>query len=426
MTLPEPVKVDPAPAGVDSWLRIDLTRIAANVDAFRRLLKSKSGDDTDRPSFRKQGGQRPALCAVVKKDAYGLGAEAVAHCLVKAGCDMLAVFSPDEAEALIQKAVSCPILLLSPLRRLQRTDALYRHAVADKLHVTVHDLEQLDQLEQVGQTYGLRLPVHLYLDTGMSRSGLNETQYAAALKRLSSQTRAKLVGVCSHLATADNKPQFAETQLETFERIIADHAADLGDEPIMLHLANTAGTLRDRSYHFDMVRIGLGLYGYGPDQLAPGPVIAETPDLLHCVSWMSRIDHVQQYPRRTPVGYGSTHRLKRASTLGIVPVGYADGYPLALSNKATVRVFVPGENGRHFDARVLGRVNMDQLIIDLTDAPPLQDGGEPGKLMNAIVQLICDDPAATNSLPRLAALADSHPWEMLCRLHPKLKRQYVR
>jgi len=426
LTLPKPVQLDYTHAGEPSWLAIDLARIAANVDAVRRLLKSQPGDDIERPSFRKKGGHRAVLCAVVKKDAYGLGAEAVAHALCKAGCDMLAVYAPQEAEALILKAITCPILILAPLRELQRTDALYRHAVAEKLHIAVHDLDQLKQLTQVGQTFGLRLPVHLYVDTGMSRSGLSESQYAEALHTLTDHKHLRLVGVYSHLAGADGKPDFADTQREAFERLVADHADALPAGDIMLHLANTAGLLRDRAFHFDMVRVGLGLWGYGPDQLAPGPVIAETPELLHAVRWISRINHVQTYPRRSPVGYGSTHKLKRESVLGIVPVGYGDGYPLALSNKATVRVHDPAEHEPYHDVKVLGRVNMDQLVIDLTDALDPRLGRDPRSFIGAMVELISDDPAAPNSVPALAKLAGSHPWELLCRLNPRLKRQYLR
>lgn len=423
LTLPKPVKLDLANAGEPSWLVIDLARIAANCDAIRRLLKSRPGDDTDRPSFRKKGGHRAVLCAVVKKDAYGLGAEAVAHALCKAGCDMLAVYSSHEAEALIHKAITCPILVLSPLRELQRTDALYRHAVAEKLHVTVHDPQQLVELAQIGQTFGLRWPVHLYLDTGMSRSGLSEAQFAAALETLADHKHLRLAGIYSHLATAPEKPEFADEQRESFERVITEHAGALPGEDVMLHLANTAGLLRDRAFHFDMVRIGLGLWGYGPDQLAPGPIIAETPELLHCVRWISRINHVQTYPRRSPVGYGSTHKLKRESALGVVPVGYGDGYPMAASNKATVRVHGPDEHACYHDVKVLGKVNMDQIVIDLTDA---LDGRDPAKFVGTLVEIISDDPAAPNSVPALAKLAGSHPWEILCRLSPRLKRQYHR
>ncbi len=405
-----------------SWIEVDLNRIAANVEALRCLLRSKPGDEVDRPSYRKRRGQRAAICGVVKKDAYGLGAAMVAPRLVKAGCEMLAVYHPDEAAELVHRGVSCPILLLSPLRELARTDAVYRHAVAGKLHLTIHDPAQIDQVDGIGRTFGIRVPVHLYLDTGMSRSGLNREQFDAAIAGMPDRKHLRLVGIASHLATADEDPDFAYEQLDRLEQAVADHADALPPQ-VMLHLANTFGLLRDRYFHLDMVRPGLGLYGYGPEQLAPGPVIAEAVELGHAVRWVSRVQHVQWYPRRTPVGYGSTHRLIRDSLLGVVPVGYADGYPVGLSNRAMVRVLAGDPATPHVDAKVLGRVNMDQIVIDLTDVLAVT-GGEPNALMNSKVELISTDADAPNTVPRLAEIAKTNPYEILCRLSPRLKRRY--
>src|SRR5690606_557446 len=131
---------------------------------------------------------------------------------------------------------------------------------------------------------------------------------------------------------------------------------------------------------------------------SPGPVIGEPPQLEHVVRWVSRIIHVQRYARWTPVGYGSTHRLKRDSVLGVVPVGYGDGYPVALSNLASVRVHPADEALPIIDAKVIGRVNMDQIVIDLTDLAV----DDLGKLMNAAVEVISAEADADNSLPKLA------------------------
>ena len=406
-------------ASEPSWLQIDLSAVERNFLALRRLVAPVSDSDAS----GKPPAARPAVCCVVKKDAYGLGAAAVAHRLTKAGCDMLAVYSPQEAELLISKSVTAPILLLSPLRELNRTDALYRPAVAGNLHISIHDLNQLDTVNQIGRTFGIKMPIHLYLDTGMSRSGLNDEQFAQALQNLEKTPHVRIAGAYTHLATADDNPDFAYEQLDRFEQTVEQQADHLPNDCV-LHIANSFATMRDRRFHLDMIRPGLALYGFGPE-LMHGPMLDETPTLTHTTRWVTRINHVQRYPRWTPVGYGSTHKLKRNSIVGIIPVGYGDGYPLALGNKAAVRVFTD-DQGNHFDAPVLGRVNMDQLTIDLTDVPAPGSDGEMHyeSLMNATVHVYSDDPAAPNSVPNLARLADVHPYDILCKLSKDLPRKY--
>ena len=412
-TVTHPVRVEAPMASETSWLEVDLTRLEKNFLALRGLAQSRQGT-TDKPA---------TVCCVVKKDAYGLGAPAVAHRLVKAGCDMLAVYSVQEAERLINKSVNCPILLLSPLRELGRTDPLYRPAVAETLHLSIHDLDQLKTVNQIAQTFGIKMPVHLYLDTGMSRSGLNAEQFTDVMQNLKKTPHVRIAGIYTHLATADNKPDFAYEQLKQLQDTIEPQKDNLPDG-CMIHAANSFATLRDQSFHLDMVRPGLALYGYGTELLAPGPILEDAPVLEHTTRWVTRINHVQRYARWTPVGYGSTHTLKRNSVVGVIPVGYGDGYPLALGGNASVRVFTD-DQGTCFDAPVLGRVNMDQLSIDLTDAPGLGDDGDIRSLINAPVHIYSDDPNAPNSVPNIARLAHSHPYEILCRLSANLPRKYT-
>jgi alanine racemase len=409
-------------ASETSWLEVDLSRVERNFQALRHLAISAESatDQADKPARGKL--RRPAVCCVVKKDAYGLGAATVAHRLVKAGCDMLAVYSTQEAEHLVNKSVTGPLLLLSPLRALNRTDALYRPAVAGNLHISIHDLDQLDTVNQIGRTFGIKMPIHFYLDTGMSRSGLNGEQFAHVLQNTDKYPHVRVAGIYSHLATADSDEDFAYEQLEQFETAITQQAK-LIPADCVLHIANSFATLRDRRFHKNMIRPGLALYGYGPS-LISGPVMAEAPTLEHTLRWVTRINHVQRYPRWTPVGYGCTHKLKRNSVIGVIPVGYGDGYPVALSNLSSVRVILDN-HGAYLDAPVLGRVNMDQLSIDLTDAPGLNECGDIHALMNATVHVISDDPDAPNSVPNLANLAKTHPYEITCRLSKDLPRKYT-
>lgn len=386
-----------------SRIEIDLGAIDRNVATVRRLV----GPDV-------------TICGVVKKNAYGLGAVTIAHRLVKAGCGMLAVYSPQEAEALNAGAITAPLLLFYPLRHLARTEGLYRPAVAERLHLSIHDIDQLEQLDQLGRTFGIRLPVHLFVDTGMSRGGLSGEQFADVLATQKQRHYTRIAGVMTHLATASGDPARMRKQIERFDALLEQHRGEIPEDAV-IHVANSYGTLRATEYHRALVRPGLGLYGYGEFDLVGEPQLE--PDLRWSpsVRWVSRLVHVGVYPRHAAVGYGATHKLTRKSVLGLVPIGYGDGYPLGLSGKGTVRVL---HDGQWIDAPVLGRVNMDQLTVDLTDAV------KPAELdasawRNAEVEVYSNDPEAPNALHKLTALADSHCYEMLCRLGDAVPREYV-
>ena len=398
-------RVDPRASTHLGQLEVHLKKIDHNFKAIHGLLGR----------HRSENGTR--LCAVIKKDAYGLGAVPIAHRLIQAGCPMLAVYSTQEASQLVQQKIAVPLLLFMPVTTLSQTDPLYRHAVAGKLHLSIHEPGQLEQLNRIGQAFGIQLPVHLYLDTGMSRGGLNAQKYSEALEQLQRCSHVCVVGVYSHLATADSNSSFALWQLKQFKQLTRKHANKLPTD-VMHHIGNSCATMRGPGFHLDMVRCGLGLFGYGARDLKDQG-IEDLPALEPAVRWVSHIIHVERYPHHTPIGYGGTHRLGRNSVLGVVPVGYGDGYPLQLSNKAQARVMLPGHPP--IDCRVLGKVNMDQIVLDLTEAA-IQ---HPNSLLGCNVELISDDPEAPCALPTLAKLAHSHCHEMLCRIAAHVPRKYV-
>jgi len=391
------------PTPPPSYLEIDLGAVSDNLAVFRGLSGGQDG-----PASR--------VCGVVKKNAYGHGAVTVAHRLVKAGCDMLAVFSPVEAEELGAAAVTAPLLLLYPLRHLTRNEGAFRAAVAGRLELSVQDAEQVGQLDEIGRTYAMQLPVHLYVDTGMSRAGLRPDELPAVLEQVRAARFLKLAGVMSHLSTADEDPERAADQAAAFARVVDEHAAAWGPG-VTVHLANTFGSLRYPHFVKQMIRPGLGLYGVGVDGLEGPDAAALRPALR----WISRVMSAAAYPRGAAVGYGATHTLRRKSVLGLVPVGYGDGYPLALSSRAAVRV----RRGEAWhDAPVRGRVNMDQVSVDLT-ALAKAEGLAPADLRGLEVEVYSNDRAAPNTVTRLADLAKSHAYELLCRLPREMPRRYL-
>jgi alanine racemase len=385
-----------------SRLEINLSNLAHNVGWWRDLLSNGPG----------RGGQ---LCAVVKADAYGLGARGVAACLARAGVDMLAVYSPQQADDLLAEPLDLPVLVLMPIDGRLDSPRLWNAAARGLLHLTLDSPDQLLLLNQIGRDLDRPLPVHVHLDTGMSRGGLGPDVFADVLGRLDRFRHLRLAGVMTHFASAGSDADMTEHQFRRLRLALDACAGGLGDD-VIVHAASTAGALADASYRADMVRIGLGLHGYLPQLAWPQP-----HELRPIVRWVSRLVHVRRYPAGARVGYEGSHRLERESLIGVVPVGYADGYPLSATGRGQVLVYPAGGDGPCV-CPVVGRVNMDQITIDLTPAAGSGSCQLPGA---GVVELISDDPASPCSLPRLAAAAQTSCYELLCRLSQRLPRRYV-
>ncbi|MCA9290741.1 MAG: alanine racemase [Phycisphaerales bacterium] len=394
-----------------SRIHVDLTAIQHNVGVIRRIIGPGCG-----------------VCAMIKADAYGLGAVRVGKTLVSAGVDMLAVYTPDQAAALARAALDIPILVMMPITELQRTDDLYRAFICGRLHMTVHDLTHLGIVQRLAERYGAVVPVHLEIDTGMSRGGCRAADAGDILERISTSRRLRLAGISTHFAAAESDEAMTARQLRAFERVLED------DEPLipadcLVHLANSYAMLRHQRFHASMVRVGLAWAGYGLEFLRGGECIAEGESLVPCLRWTSTIIHTRDIPAGATVGYGGQWTAQRPTRLGLVPVGYADGYPLRAGvtdrrpRGAMVGVllddafigFVP----------VVGAVNMDQLTIDLTDIVdvPGSVGSRAG--VGTTVELISPDRAAPNDLAHIAAVAGTIPHELICRLHPRIERRAV-
>lgn len=391
-----------------SFLEVSLPAIEHNARSF--------------VAFAGAHGSQTQVCAVVKKNAYGLGAVPVANRVIKAGVSMLAVYSAEEAMELIQASISVPILMLMPLERLTRNDnVLYRHAVNGRLHASLHDADQLNRLNDIGRDLALHMPIHLHLDTGMSRSGFRAETLSRLIKEDLPKSKAKVVGLYTHLASSDTDPKASAVQIRELLDFYAAHKAVLPPN-ILIHAANTCATLRDQDSHLGMVRVGLGLAGVGPELIRNNGLFAKSPlELRQAIVWKSRVIHAAHYPSGSTVGYQSTYRLAEDAVLGVVPVGYGDGYPLALANKGLVRVKRKGYPP--VDCPVRGLVNMDQIVIDLTGV--LTSGADPLTLKGSEVDIISCDPDAPNTLSRFAEMAGMHAYGVLCGISARVPRKYV-
>ncbi len=392
-----------------TWIEVNLAKLEFNLKSFLRLIGGGSSGDS-----ANQGGTK--LCAVVKADGYGLGVNPIAARLAAHGAAMLAVYSQDQARDIMRTMINCPVIMFSPLISLDRTDPLYRSLVSGKLHVVVHSLYQLQRIEAISQCFGCQVPVHLFIDTGMGREGFLPDQLPEMLTKISSHRHLKLAGICSHFASADDDPEFTDLQLSRMKQCLDEEKTLIGPGTVV-HMANTHATLRSKRYHGDMVRVGLGLYGYGFENLRNSKTYLAEPDMLKpIVRWLAKIVQIKSLPAGRTVGYNNTHKLIRDSKIGILPVGYADGYPGELSNNAMVRLL--DKQGQPLAyAPVIGRVSMDQITIDLTDCA---DAG-----VGMVVEVVSDDPACPCSLPKLASQANTTCYEILCRISPRLERVHI-
>lgn len=387
-------------------LEVDLGAIEANLAAIRRTCNTDA--------------QAPVrVCAVVKADAYGMGAAQVSARLDRAGVDLLAVYAPSEARLLIEGGVRAPILIMAPVRRVERADPIYWSVVNNRVHFAVHDEEQVETLARTTERLGVRLQLHIEVDTGMSRGGLGPDDAARVAKRIHAHPRLALAGVYSHFIRARGDAALTVRQSDRFVAWLDEVGAFLPDD-CMIHQANTFATFRSPTLHLGMVRVGLGVYGYAREEMddPKGYAMFGAAGELHpCARWLSEIVHVKTIKRGQTVGYGALWKAERDSRIALVPAGYADGYPLSLSNKTKVGLELP--TGERVYADVVGRINMDQITVDITDAP-----AEAARL-GSPVEVLGRDKDAPNYLAAVAHLAGTTTHELLSTINPRMQRVYV-
>ncbi len=386
--------------------------------------------------LRRVVGGRCALCAILKADGYGLGARPLAVTLARAGADLLAVYTLQHAEELACESLTIPIMVLMPVADFEPTEALEALLAAGRLHLTLHAPEQMVSLADLAARLGLVLPVHLEVDTGMSRGGCSIDEAPAIVHRITDPALAswlRLAGLYTHFAdTKAANPAYMNRQAARFEAVV-DHIKGVLPHDCLIHAANSVATLRAKRFHKSMVRVGQAWAGYGVDGLDEGEFLRLGRQLRPVVSWTSRIVHVKTIELGTPVGYRCTWTAKHRSRIGLVPVGHADGYPTGLGTTDTkpgpacVGIVIDepstSTNARHY-VPVIGAVNMDQITIDLTDIGPPDSGASGRVVVGTEVELISTDPSAPNHLPTLALSAGIVPHVLLAGLSSRLEHVY--
>jgi alanine racemase len=343
------------------------------------------------------------ICAMLKGDAYGHAIAIVAPVLQAIGVEFAAVATLQEAVDLRLAGWQQPILVLGnvlavadPRERRERVRAIVKYKPA----LTIADPETLVTLAKIDLESCV--DVHIKVDTGMGRMGCMPNEVADLIRAIKATSSLRLTGIYSHFATADlYDSELAQLQLAQFNKVLAD-VGQLLPLGVVRHMANSAATIAMPEAHFDMVRPGLALYGHPPAEHLFGQI-----DLKPILRLVSHLTTVKDLPAGHCVGYGQTFVTQQPTRLGIVPIGYCDGYLRALSNASVVST-------PEGDAPVIGRVSMDQLALDLTDLKHLQPGHE--------VTLIDDRPDRPNSIWSIARRLDTIPYEVLCLLGPRIQR----
>ena len=368
-------------------LNFDSTRVKVSLDAIERNFDA----------VREKAGV--PVMAVVKADAYGHGAIQVAR-LLQDKCAFFGVSSMLEAMELRKAGLKNPILILG-----HTPTSAFPTAIAEGIRPTIFHYDDAVALSQAAQDLGLTAPFHFAVDTGMSRIGFQADEASADIcARIAGLANLRAEGIFSHFATADCADlSRAQAQAQRFDAFV-NMLKERGVEIPIRHLDNSAG-LMNFSHHYEMVRSGIVTYGmYPSDDVSP-----ELLNLEPAMQFLSRVTHVKTLPAGREISYGGTYVTEQPTVVATIPVGYADGYRRCLSGK--FHVLIRGKK-----APILGRICMDQMMVDVTDIPDVTCGDK--------VTLIGRDGDENITVEEISAAADSFNYEFVCGISRRVPRAY--
>lgn len=325
-----------------TWVEVDLSAIESNIRLVRGLTSAQ-------------------VMAVVKSDGYGHGALPVAQAALSAGATWCGVARLEEALELRRGGLQCPILVLGPLPAGRLSEA-----VAEGLSLTVFEAAQIADAAAAGRELGRGANVQLKVDTGMSRLGAQPGDIPGLARLVAETEGARLEGLFTHFARADEPdPATTNQQLKLFNHVV-EALQGAGLRPPLVHAANSAASLAFPQTHFDLVRLGIAMYGLHPSTHRRLP-----EGFRPALSWKAQLSQVRLLPPGAGVSYGHTYTTLAEECIGTAPVGYADGFRRVSGNQVLVR-------GRRVP--VVGRVCMDQIMLQL-DRVPEARSGEPVVLL---------------------------------------------
>jgi alanine racemase len=364
-----------------AWIEVNVAALRHNIQALQAHLSP-----------------RTALMAVIKADAYGHGAVAVAQVAQECGVRFFGVATVLEGIQLRQAGIQQPILILGAVQSREPIAAMVQWQLEPTLCTP-------EQAQLFSETLSKPLPVHLKIDTGMSRLGHPWQSATSFVQRVQQLPYLSIASIYSHLATADAlDPSFMKMQQARFEQVIASLDFEAGKQPL-LHLANSAATLFHPAFHYDQVRVGLALYG-----IYPGPQFQDSIDLQPVMQVKARITHLKDLPEGVGVSYNHRFITTRPTRMAVVGIGYADGIPRLLSNQ--MQMLIQGQR-----VPQIGTITMDQLMIDVTDLPTVKIG--------EVVTLLGRDQNSVILADEWAEQIGTIPYEIVCGFQQRLTRVAV-
>lgn len=363
-------------------LEVNLKKIEENIIQFKKLLRNLD------------------FMAVVKANAYGLGAIEISRLAVQCGAKYLCVATAEEGIEIRKAGITdIPILVLGGILPQQFPICSKYH-----LNLTISSISFFEKLcSLIGNDSSIEL--HLNVDTGMHRIGISPDEVSSFLALFHHYKKnLKLNGVWTHFPNADSLDRsFSLGQIKKFKKVV-DRVKDHIKKSFIVHTANSAAIINLPESYFDMVRLGLGLYGYY-DNLD----FSDRISLQSAITWRTKVICIKNINKGESIGYGRTFTTNKDSIIGTIPVGYADGYDRLLSNKGFVMV-----NGRK--AKIVGRVCMDQTMIDLTGIPDVDEETE--------VVLLGGQGENSISIYSLCELLGTIPNEVLVKITQRVPRVY--
>ncbi len=371
------------------WIEIDSVALTHNIHQFRRLI-----------------GVDRLFLATVKANAYGHGIFEIAELALQAGADWLGVHSLDEGVFLRRKKMDCPILVLGyvPLDSLKK-------AIENDLRLTIYNLETLEQLARLYPYPKKKVYVHMKVETGTHRQGVREEDVMDFVQKIKECPGLVLEGISSHFANIEDTTDhsYARYQLDNFQRICR-MIRKQGIEIPVKHIACTAATILFPETYFDLVRVGIGMYGLWPSKETYLSCLLQNREpiqLKPVLSWKTRIAQIKKVPKGAFIGYGCTYKTTRETTIAVLPLGYYDGYSRAFSNVSYV--LIKGQR-----AAVRGRVAMDFVMVDISDISGIEVEEE--------VILLGEEGSERITADHLAALSGTINYEILSHINPSIPR----
>jgi alanine racemase len=361
-----------------NWVTVDLEAIKANIRSILVLTSTP-------------------VMAIVKANAYGHGAVPVARAALEAGASWCGVARASEALELRQAGLDCPVLLLG-----YTPTTCAEEMIANRVSMTVWNVDQAEMIAAIAERIGQKARLHLKVDTGMSRLGVQAEEAIDLARKIARLPHVHFEGIFTHFARADEADS---TPTDTQEALFVNLLKDLETSeirPPVVHAANSAASLTRPSVHFNLLRIGIAMYGLHPSPECPLP-----SSFRPALAWKAVLSQVKTLPPGRGVSYGHTYTTRGTERIGTVPVGYADGFRRLPGN----HVLVGGKR-----VPVVGRVCMDQIMVQLDNVPGAKAGDE--------VVLIGQQGEEKLSAEDVAASWGTINYEVTCAIGPRVPRLY--